>query len=189
MRSYNIDASTPFAVGFICEGDSISQPRVMVTEYPSSVSYHSFTYFNEAATPNWYYLSANQAGDTIYIYLIRAYVSFVASDVRNAIELSPASFSLKQNYPNPFNPTTTLSLVIGNSSFVTLKVYDVLGREVATLINEQKSAGSYNFEFRTSSTSGGFDIPSGVYFYRLDAVSTTEPTRTFTEIKKMVVVR
>src|SRR5690606_7773564 len=55
----------------------------------------------------------------------------------------PADFELKQNYPNPFNPSTTLSFVIGHQTFVKLKIYDILGREVATLVNEEKPAGEY----------------------------------------------
>ena len=60
----------------------------------------------------------------------------------------PGSFALKQNYPNPFNPSTTIKYSIPSSEFVTLKVYDVLGNEVATLVNEEKPAGSYEVVFR-----------------------------------------
>lgn len=73
------------------------------------------------------------------------------------------AFILYQNYPNPFNPSTTLSFVIGHSSSVTLKVYDLLGREIATLVDEYKPAGSYKIEFDAS------QISSGVYFYTLQA--------------------
>ena len=74
-----------------------------------------------------------------------------------------SSIELYQNYPNPFNPTTNLSFVIGQSSFVTLKVYDVLGNEIVTLVNEEKPAGKYSVNFDASS------LPSGVYVYRLNA--------------------
>ena len=79
------------------------------------------------------------------------------------IHLLPGSFSLEQNYPNPFNPTTNLSFVIGHLSFVTLKVYDILGREVATLVNEEKPAGVYKIFFNAG------NLASGVYFYSLKA--------------------
>jgi photosystem II stability/assembly factor-like uncharacterized protein len=75
------------------------------------------------------------------------------------------NFYLYQNYPNPFNPTTTLSFVIGNQSFVLLKVYDVLGNEIATLVNEEKQSGTYEIEFDATS------LPSGIYFYQLQAGS------------------
>jgi hypothetical protein len=85
-------------------------------------------------------------------------------------------FQLYQNYPNPFNPTTTLSFVIGQLSFVTLKVYDVLGREVTTIVNEEKPAGSYEVEFDASS------LPSGVYFYQII-------TKNFNATRKMIVLK
>jgi phosphatidylserine/phosphatidylglycerophosphate/cardiolipin synthase-like enzyme len=75
----------------------------------------------------------------------------------------PDQYSLQQNYPNPFNPVTTINFQIPVSGIVTLKVYDVLGREVITLINEEKSAGSYSLEFNASKLS------SGVYIYQLNS--------------------
>ncbi len=88
----------------------------------------------------------------------------------------PARFELLQNYPNPFNPSTTLSFVIGSSSLVTLKVYDVLGREVATLVNEVKQPGEYSVRWDAA------QLSSGVYFARLSAGA-------FTETKKILLMR
>jgi hypothetical protein len=70
-------------------------------------------------------------------------------------------FNLFQNYPNPFNPSTVISYQLPVASNVTLKVYDVLGREIATLVNEEKPAGSYEVDFNANGLS------SGVYFYTL----------------------
>lgn len=78
-------------------------------------------------------------------------------------DVIPTEFSLEQNYPNPFNPTTTLSFIITHWSFVSLKVYDILGREVATLVNENKPAGKYEVKFDAT------HLPSGVYIYQLKA--------------------
>lgn len=75
----------------------------------------------------------------------------------------PESFELRQNYPNPFNPSTTISFAIAQNEFVTLKVYNVLGREVETLINRNLSAGNYRFNFNA------VNLSSGVYFYELKA--------------------
>jgi hypothetical protein len=86
---------------------------------------------------------------------------------------SPYSFILHQNYPNPFNPSTTISFSIPSRSFVSLKVFDLLGREVATLINENQNVGTH---FTTFSAT---NLPSGIYFYRLQAGS-------FSETKKLV---
>jgi hypothetical protein len=88
----------------------------------------------------------------------------------------PISYKLYQNYPNPFNPTTTIKYQIPEISFVTIKVYDVLGSEIATLVNEEKVAANYEIEFNAT------QLPSGVYFYRLQAGS-------FVETKKMVLLR
>ncbi|MEK7263304.1 MAG: T9SS type A sorting domain-containing protein [Bacteroidota bacterium] len=87
------------------------------------------------------------------------------------------NFSLAQNYPNPFNPQTTLSFVISNSSLVTLKVYDVLGQEIATLINNQSmQAGIHDVQF------DGSNLQSGMYFYRLQ-------TGNYSETKKLVLLK
>jgi hypothetical protein len=75
----------------------------------------------------------------------------------------PAECNLSQNYPNPFNPSTIISYQIPTTRFVTLKVYDILGREVKTLVNEQKNAGSYKVSF------DGSKLASGVYIYQLCA--------------------
>ena len=88
----------------------------------------------------------------------------------------PERFSLSQNYPNPFNPSTTISFSIPASEFVTLKIYDILGREVATLVNETKTRGSYEVNFNAASLS------SGVYFYRLQSGS-------FVETKKLLLLK
>ncbi len=77
----------------------------------------------------------------------------------------PIEFQLGQNYPNPFNPTTTLSYQLPTNSFVSLKIYDVLGREVKSLVNEKQNAGGHSVTF------DGSNFPSGVYFYRIQAGS------------------
>jgi ligand-binding sensor domain-containing protein len=88
----------------------------------------------------------------------------------------PNVFALNQNYPNPFNPTTTITFSVGTHSYVSLQVYDMLGREVATLINQEKLAGRYQVTFDASKLS------SGVYFYRLKAGS-------YIQTQKMLLLR
>ena len=88
----------------------------------------------------------------------------------------PASFNLLENYPNPFNPSTNIIWEQPYSSHILLKVYDILGREVATLVNEEKPAGNYKITFDAK------DLASGIYFYRLNAGN-------YTSVKKMILLR
>lgn len=91
-------------------------------------------------------------------------------------ELVPAKYELEQNYPNPFNPATTIKYSIAKQSNVTLKVYDMLGSEIATLVNEEKPAGVYEINFNAS------NLASGIYFYKIQAGS-------FIETKKMLMLK
>jgi hypothetical protein len=92
----------------------------------------------------------------------------------------PLDYKLYQNYPNPFNPKTTIQYSIPNEELVILKVYDLLGTEVAILVNEEKSPGKYEINWNASAEAGR--LPSGVYFYRLQAGS-------FIETKKMILLK
>ncbi len=92
------------------------------------------------------------------------------------INLTPSRFELFQNYPNPFNPTTTIQYAIPKAEHVTLKVYDELGKEVSTLVNENKEAGQYRVNFN------GSNFASGIYYYRITAGD-------FTEVKKLMLLR
>ena len=99
-----------------------------------------------------------------YSYIVEVEITFVNK------------FSLSQNYPNPFNPTTRMQYTISSRQLVTLKVYDLLGREIATLVNEEKPSGEYKVEFN------GYNFPSGIYFYQLNSGS-------YLEAKKMVLIK
>jgi hypothetical protein len=94
----------------------------------------------------------------------------------NSNKVIPKEFQLFQNYPNPFNPSTTINFSIPNSSLVSLKIYDALGREETNLVNEIKSAGNYEVTFNAS------EFPSGIYYYKLRAGN-------FIAIKKMTLVK
>ncbi len=89
---------------------------------------------------------------------------------------TPVEFKLNQNYPNPFNPSTIIKYAIGSRQYATLKVYDVLGNEIATLVNEEKPAGTYEVKFDAS------NLSSGIYYYQLKAGS-------FIQTKKMLLVK
>lgn len=113
------------------------------------------------------------------LYTSKKLVPFnIITDIKeNEPEISTA-FQLNQNYPNPFNPSTVISYQLAVEGQVQLKVYDALGREVATLVNEFKPAGNYNYTFSTSD----YSLPSGVYFYRLSSNGSVQT-------KKMVFIK
>ncbi len=104
------------------------------------------------------------------------------------VEIAPTKFSLSQNYPNPFNPSTKISWQSPVSSWQTLKVYDILGNEVAALVNEYRDAGSYEVEFQ--SAVGSLQLASGIYYYQLRAVDpSTGSGQIFVETKKMILLK
>lgn len=121
-------------------------------------------------------------GDTIRAWYNRA---ACLSTVLNSSE-APSNFALTQNKPNPFNPTTNFKFILPVNSIVTLKVYDISGREIASLLNNQTfNAGTYGYQFNAAS----FNLSSGVYFYRLYANDVNNNSVVFSDIKKMVLVK
>lgn len=108
--------------------------------------------------------------------LIGSFWPNLPSEVEDEIENNPTSFHLFQNYPNPFNPTTNISFRISEFGHVSLKVFDILGREVAVLVDEEKPAGSYTVTFDAE------ELPSGVYYYQIQ-------TGGVAEAKKMMLIK
>jgi hypothetical protein len=99
-----------------------------------------------------------------------------ALSVEDGKDVPVSSFALSQNYPNPFNPSTTIRYAIEKESDVRIKVYDLLGNEITTLVNEVKPAGIYEVDFNAG------NLPGGVYFYKLTAGK-------FSETKKLVLLK
>jgi hypothetical protein len=144
---------------------------------------------------SWYYIRSEQSGkiDTLETSLTDSgrvvFVKIIpdggilklspisATDV-NDQHLAVNQYKLYQNYPNPFNPSTTISYQLSKAGFVTLKVYDILGNEVSTLVNEEKPAGVFNVEFRMQN----LELSSGIYFYQLKAGN-------YVETKKMILMK
>ena len=155
-------------------GAPYPEPRVFPVHHPrftpdGNTVYVSTTILGGSSTNPHSYLYAIVAGDT-------------TTDVAASSEV-PLEFELFQNYPNPFNPTTTIKFSVesasgrtGDPARVTLKVYDVLGRDVATLVNDNLPPGSYEVTFNAEG------LASGVYFYRLRAGE-------FTHTKRMVLMK
>ena len=103
-------------------------------------------------------------------------LSEMATSVERVSTDIPTLFSLSQNYPNPFNPATTISFSLPSRSFVTLKVFDILGKEVSTLVSQELPSGAYSRQWNAT------NISTGVYFYRLQA-------GTYSETKKLLLLR
>jgi len=110
------------------------------------------------------------------IVLLKIDVDGNLTNIKPTENLYVYNYSLLQNYPNPFNSTTKIKYQIPELSFVTFKVYDVLGNKITILVNEEKPAGSYEVEFTAK------DLPSGIYFYQLKAGN-------FAETKKMILLK
>jgi len=145
-----------------------------VSGFGTTTEVHHYSFADESLQPGNYQYRLKQ-------------IDFDGSfEYSNIIEVSidaPTIFSLEQNYPNPFNPSTKIKYTIPSvethrdaSLIVTLKVYDVLGNEVATLVNQERPAGTYEVEFDSEG------MPSGVYFYQLEAGE-------YVSTKKMVLIR
>ena len=118
---------------------------------------------------NYIFASSSEKG------VWRRPLSEMITDVEGTAEL-PKDFTLYQNYPNPFNPITTISFQIPSTNYITLKIFDVLGREVSTLVNEEKHAGTYEVTWSAE------NLPSSVYFYQLKV-------GIYIETKKMILLR
>ncbi|MCK9209916.1 MAG: T9SS type A sorting domain-containing protein [Ignavibacteriaceae bacterium] len=116
-----------------------------------------------------------------------------AFEYSNAVEINfdaPLNFVLEQNFPNPFNPETVISYQLPVSGFVVLKVYDLLGREVATLVNKEEEAGIHHstFSLANSGTSHS-TLASGIYIYRIEASAAAGQSARFVELKKMILLK
>ena len=135
-----------------------------------------------ASGMTWGYYTDNSAGCTMTGGTAQANRPNVCFTFTTGVGVNPIGleipkvYSLSQNYPNPFNPTTKINFALPKQGFVTLKIYDVLGREVRTLVNEVKSAGNFTVDFNAS------EFSSGVYFYKLESNG-------FSDIKRMMLIK
>ncbi len=177
LTSNNIDASNPFVVEFPVGADYPTSNRVMITEYPSSSSYHSFAYESTTSPVTWTYYGVSGKTGYIFLFLVRAYVSFnTATGIKQTVELMPADYSLSQNYPNPFNPTTRIQFELPKASKVKIVVYNQIGQQVAQLANAEYPAGTHEVNF------DGTSLSSGIYYYRIEAGS-------YVQTRKMVLLK
>ena len=129
----------------------------------------TFSQTGDEASGTWSYYITGTICSSSWVAIAPVYVEEVGDGI-------PEQFLIAQNYPNPFNPTTTIRYEIPEVSFVTLKIYDILGSEVTTLVNDKKPAGEYKISF------DGTGLPSGVYFYQFKAGP-------FIQTKKMILLK
>ncbi|MCL4278909.1 MAG: T9SS type A sorting domain-containing protein [Ignavibacteriaceae bacterium] len=143
------------------------------------------TLFNNAQTQNFQFHVIGNPGSIVFDpgnWILKN--NTIITEVENISQ--PFSYGLEQNYPNPFNPSTTIEFSIPQNGFVTIKVFNVLGKEIATLINEQVMAGKHKIDFNATGLS------SGVYFYKLlvsDLQSKDGKMENFAETRKMILLR
>jgi hypothetical protein len=143
----------------------------------TSLQEHSYSYSNNNISDGTYYYrigSQNTTGVIEYSTPIKFVVGGV-EEVKSTTTL-PRVFALSQNYPNPFNPTTTIAYQLPKESFVKVTLYDALGQQIRTLVNESEQAGFKSVSF------DGSNLASGVYFYRINAGS-------FNDVKKMILLK
>ncbi|MGR3219640.1 MAG: T9SS type A sorting domain-containing protein [Candidatus Anammoxibacter sp.] len=184
----------PFLVGYATSTDGIlwtkltTNPILNVNAYPTWGTWYgggTVLKFDEEYHL-WYYCFHTTALATPRIGYATSPINPVSVESTENEGANPTQYRLLQNYPNPFNPNTIIKYQISDAGLVSLQVYNLLGEVVATLVNEEKPAGSYEVEFsaKGGSASGGdaSSLPSGIYFYKLQ-------TGSFVETKKMVLLR
>jgi hypothetical protein len=144
------------------------------------------SYFKIPSVNGTYYVSVKTEDITSGTYRNLPDVALFTVIITNIEDLAgtlPHSFELQQNYPNPFNPSTKIKYSVPKTSQVQIKIYDVLGNEIETLVNKEKPAGTYELTWNAAS------LPSGVYFYQLKATPSGGQAGSFIEMKKMILTK
>jgi hypothetical protein len=154
----------------------------------------NFAFLDSVSANTTLYIDSSLASNTTYTYRIKGYnsisqsaytneVTFLLTGVNNSTAALPKEYGLAQNYPNPFNPVTTINYQLPQAGHVNLKIYDILGNEISTLINEDKAAGYHSAKF------DGSALSSGVYFYRLTVLNGQNQNGIYTNIKKFILMK
>ncbi|NWF49182.1 MAG: T9SS type A sorting domain-containing protein [Ignavibacteriaceae bacterium] len=154
-----LTGTTYSKIGFVAGNGTTTQP-------------HSYSFVDKGLDPGKYMYRLKQ---------VDLDGSFAYSDVVEVEVTAPAVFALDQNYPNPFNPTTKINFSLASDAKVTLKVFNLLGQEIATLVNENMSAGRHSVNFNASL------LTSGMYVYKIEA--TGNDGSTFSDVKKMLLTK
>ena len=181
VRIFIREENQPFQEGMMTKKGGIKFAYELLSNFTGKNVEFFFTYQNNFGT------SFSEPVSTLPNYRFK-YGSWAIDNILTDVEQSvdiPIDFTLQQNYPNPFNPTTTISYSLSAPGYVTLKVYDLLGREIAILVNDFKQPGNYNSQFSIlylPAGRQGSELSSGVYIYQLKAGD-------FIQSKKMLVLK
>ena len=173
LLSNNITVSGNFWAGIFYDGTN--QPMIGLDTIANG---HAWEW--DATQSKWIYLDQNSYFPSTFY--MRAIVNTV-TDVEVVENETPTKFTLNQNYPNPFNPSTVISYQLSAESWVTLKVYNIFGQEIITLVNNLQQAGYKSVQFDAKA------FASGVYLYHLHAVGIDDPKQIFSYVKKMIVLK
>ncbi len=165
---------------------NIEVPQLSVAIFDASYSRRSITFSNAKSridtsvslvAGDYYFEVEAQPDNNSWLFPYAFKLQFTpTTGIRNSTKYISANFNLDQNYPDPFNPTTTISFSLPVNGFLSLKIYDVLGREVSTLVSEVLPAGSHSVQWNAT------NFPTGVYFYRLQA-------GTYSNTKKLLLLK
>jgi serine protease len=162
-------------------------PNDTVGDVHFAISYGPLTIANGASTSVEYAICAGNGLAGIQASADAALAKWNAIKdlvgVRDRGPQLPMSFALEQNYPNPFNPATSVQYSVSEYSTVNIRIYNILGEEVASLFNGTRQRGTYTIDWNASG------LPTGVYFYRMDAVGLSGAGKVFSSVKKMMLVR
>jgi len=177
FTQHNIDASSDFVVWLVV-GNDASRPGVMVSSEPDDGIYHSYTYLQDRQ--NWFILSDSNQEGHIFKYLVHSTVRLI-TDIPETACTAHLEFELYPNYPNPFNPRTSIPYSLQEDTRVSVRVYDVTGKTVKTLVDMQQTAGSHTVTW-DGMDKGGRPVSSGIYIIRLEAGD-------FIKVRKITLVR
>jgi hypothetical protein len=175
--SGHIDSVYKYAV-YRIESAIMPDPNAVIVDARNLVAITGVTTYTDIAPPSsepyWYFVTSVQRNNIESIPTSPVEAGVVVSNEKYSIR--PEEFTLAQNYPNPFNPTTTIEFSMNRASNVSLKVYDLYGRQVATLVEGYRSAGTHRADFDANT------FATGIYFYRLD-------TEMGSMVKKMILLK
>ncbi len=174
LASYEPDGDILWAIS---AGTSSGRGMGVSAENPGFVYFTGY-FSGSLSLPGGVTIISNGANDNYLAKMDSSFISVIG--LGNSF---PEKYNLSQNYPNPFNPSTTINFDLLVAGFITLKVYDVLGREIAVLINSIQQAGKHNVSWDASS------FPSGVYFYKLIVRQAGSSTGEYTAAKKMILIK